>query len=147
MDPATVAGTAPGRTHRPGSDSGPGAPDPVPAAVPPTPDRRQSRPPWFHSPLPMSLRLPSLVLSALTALLAAGQAVAFGPDGHRIVAGLAQRQLQPGTLAEVNRLLGAAADQGLAGIANWADEIRGEEAWRHTSRWHFVNFQIGRAHV
>lgn len=143
MNPATVAGTAPGRTHRPGSDSGPGAPDPVPAAVPPTPDRRQSRPPWFHSPLPMSLRLPSLVLSALTALLAAGQAVAFGPDGHRIVAGLAQRQLQPGTLAEVNRLLGAAADQGLAGIANWADEIRGEEAWRHTSRWHFVNFPRG----
>lgn len=65
---------------------------------------------------------------------------AFGPDGHRIIAELAQRQLSPTALAEVRRLLGDQADDGLAGIANWADEIREAQAWRHTSRWHYVNF-------
>lgn len=83
------------------------------------------------------------VLLTATVLLAANTAQAFGPDGHRIVAELAQRQLAPQTLAEVRRLLGEHAADGLAGIANWADEIRANEDWRWTSRWHYVNFPRG----
>lgn len=76
-------------------------------------------------------------------LFGSAAAQAFGPDGHRIVAALAERQLAPATRAEVQRLLGAQASEGLPGLANWADEVRDQQAWRHTSRWHYVNFPRG----
>jgi hypothetical protein len=91
-----------------------------------------------------SLRIALASLIGLALLAAAPGAWAFGPDGHRIVAELAQRQLSPEALAEVRRLLGGQSDEGLAAIANWADEIREDSAWRYTSRWHYVNFPRGR---
>lgn len=81
--------------------------------------------------LPIALVIPSL------------PALAFGPDGHRVVGELAQRQLAPAALTEVRRLLGGEADAGLASVSNWADEIRDQPAWRHTSRWHYLNFPRG----
>ncbi len=87
-----------------------------------------------------SRRLVFASIFALSALLGSAGAQAFGPDGHRIVAALAERQLTPPTRAAVHQLLGAEAAEGLAGLANWADDIRDEQAWRHTSRWHYVNF-------
>ena len=92
------------------------------------------------TPLP---RIALTTLLALSGLAATMTAQAFGPDGHRIIAELAQRQLAPATLAEVRRLLGDDAGEGLADIANSADEIRGNEDWRWTSRWHYVNFPRG----
>src|SRR5690606_3116410 len=97
----------------------------------------------IHTPQPMTVRSRRLVFAsifALSALLGSAGAQAFGPDGHRIVAALAERQLTPPTRAAVHQLLGAEAAEGLAGLANWADDIRDEQAWRHTSRWHYVNF-------
>lgn len=88
---------------------------------------------------PMLIRLVALSLPIALAL-SSSAALAFGPDGHRIVGELAQRQLTPKALKEVQRLLGDEADNGLAGVSNWADEIREQAAWRHTSRWHYVNF-------
>lgn len=79
-------------------------------------------------------------LLTLSALGATVTGHAFGPDGHRIIAELAQRQLSQPALTEVRRLLGDQAEGGLAGIANWADDIRDDQAWRWTSRWHYVNF-------
>ena len=58
------------------------------------------------TPLP---RIALTTLLALSGLAAAMTAQAFGPDGHRIIAELAQRQLSPTALAEVRRLLGARA--------------------------------------
>lgn len=65
---------------------------------------------------------------------------AFGPDGHRIVAELAERALTPAAQAQVRHLLADEAESGLAAVSNWADEVRGEPDWRWTGPWHYVNF-------
>lgn len=66
---------------------------------------------------------------------------AWGAQGHRLVGALAEAELSPTARAEVTKLLTGEAEPTLAGIANWADELRGtdRELARKTSRWHFVN--------
>lgn len=77
-------------------------------------------------------------------------ALAWGPSGHRIVARLAEDQLDSGTHAEVRRLLGVLGATSLVEIANWADKMRSDpsqrELSRATSRLHFVNFSDSRCH-
>lgn len=68
-------------------------------------------------------------------------AFAWGPDGHVIVANIAQGRLTPAAQAKVSAMLGGAS---LASVSNWADEIRPER--RETSRWHFINFAEGATH-
>jgi hypothetical protein len=91
---------------------------------------------------------PRLALPALLAALGApAPALAWGPPGHRLVAGLAEAQLHPAARAEALRLLaseGEAAD-GLAGIANWADDFRknGGERGAQTGPWHYLDFRDG----
>ena len=68
--------------------------------------------------------------------------LAWGKDGHRIVGELAQHQLKPAAQAEVSRLLAGETEPTLAGIANWADELRESDPERTqpSSKWHYVNF-------
>lgn len=69
-------------------------------------------------------------------------AQAWGPDGHRIVGDLAERQLTLKARVEVRRLLIGEPEPTLAGVANWADQLRGSdpELAKKTGRWHYVNF-------
>ena len=78
---------------------------------------------------------------ALGLALLALPAFAWGAQGHRLVARLADQELSPQARREMNRLLAGEADPSLAGIANWADELRDNdpELARRSSRWHFVN--------
>ena len=73
------------------------------------------------------------------------EARAWGPDGHRIVAELAQRQLDPAAAAAVERLLAPEHTRRLADIATWADDIQDDPAqqplWKATRRQHYVNFR------
>ncbi len=88
-----------------------------------------------------SLRpLPALIL-LLASWLATGSALAWGAQGHRLVGKLAEAELEPAARAEVARLLAGEAEPTLAGVANWADELRGSdrELARISSRWHYVN--------
>lgn len=70
---------------------------------------------------------------------------AWGAVGHRLVAHLAAGELTPGARAEVARLLRGEADPTLAGVANWADELRDNpvagdpDLGKRSSRWHYVN--------
>lgn len=66
---------------------------------------------------------------------------AWGPLGHRLVARLAEADLDARTRAEIASLLQGEADPSLAGIANWADNLRDTDARlsKQTSRWHYVN--------
>jgi hypothetical protein len=59
---------------------------------------------------------------------------AWGPEGHRIVADVAETRFTPTARLEVNKLLG---DDDLAAVAVWADQIRGERP--QTYGWHFVD--------
>ena len=86
-------------------------------------------------------RRPSRWLAALLALSFALPAHAWGPLGHRLVARLADADLTPEARAGIARLLQAESDPTLAGIANWADELRANDPGlgKRSSRWHYVN--------
>ncbi|MDF3982467.1 S1/P1 nuclease [Luteibacter sp. PPL201] len=84
----------------------------------------------------------ALVALALTA--SAGTVQAWGDIGHRIVAELAWRQLDPAARAEVQRLLKADGDDSLPDIASWPDKLRDmpgkEDLGKATGPLHYVNF-------
>jgi nuclease S1 len=75
------------------------------------------------------------------ALLIPAPARAWGTLGHRLVARLADGQLTPQARAQIAGLLSGEAEPSLAGIANWADDLRDNdpELGKRTARWHYVN--------
>ena len=87
----------------------------------------------------MSTRFLLLLALCLLALPALG----WKRDGHRIVAELAQAQLRPEARAEVARLLAGEAEPTLAGVADWADEVRKADPSDPRASWHYVNFRGG----
>ena len=68
-------------------------------------------------------------------------ALAWGPAGHRLVAELAQGQLEPATAVQVRGLIGG---QSLVDVATWADDLRDDESrrapGRATAPLHYINF-------
>ncbi|MCX7515021.1 S1/P1 nuclease [Frateuria hangzhouensis] len=91
----------------------------------------------------MSLRRSAACL--LAGFLLVPGARAWGPEGHRIVAELAQRHLSPAAEAQVERLLAPEHTRRLADIATWADDIQDDPAqkalWKATRRQHYINFR------
>jgi S1/P1 Nuclease. len=85
-------------------------------------------------------RLPAL-LSGLAALAFALPVQAWSALGHRLVARLAEDGLTPEARATAALLLEGEPRPTLAGVASWADELRGADdgLGRRTARWHFVN--------
>lgn len=96
----------------------------------------------------MNLRRCAVFL--LACLLLAPDADAWGPDGHRIVAELAQRHLSPAAEAQVERLLAPEHTSRLADVATWADDIQDDPAqqslWKATRSQHYVNFRDSQCH-
>lgn len=66
-------------------------------------------------------------------------ALAWGMEGHQVVASLAERGLNSHARSEVNRLLSSEPGQSMVSISTWADEHRSPT----TARLHFVNFPRG----
>ena len=66
-------------------------------------------------------------------------ALAWGAQGHTVVASLAWQGLQPKARQEVTRLLALEPGQTLESVATWADEHRSAA----TGVWHYVNFPRG----
>lgn len=77
-------------------------------------------------------------LLAALAATAAVQALAWGPEGHSVIAEIASRRLAPEARAEVERLLGPGVS--LASQASWADDVRG--ARPETYNLHFVDIPV-----
>lgn len=69
-------------------------------------------------------------------LLVAQDAGAFGLNGHRIVARIAEGHLTPKAAAEIRRLTGG---QLLTQLATWPDEIRSDPDWGQASAWHYLS--------
>lgn len=65
--------------------------------------------------------------------------LAWGIDGHQIVAMLSEFQLSPDVRKEVDGLLALEPGATLASISTWADEHRNP----FTAAWHYVNFPRG----
>ncbi|MFN7726081.1 MAG: S1/P1 nuclease [Rubrivivax sp.] len=74
---------------------------------------------------------------ALLATLHTRPAQAWGADGHRLVAQVAESRLQPAALAAVQQLLAQEPGATLASVSTWADEQRNPL----TAAWHYLNFQ------
>jgi hypothetical protein len=64
------------------------------------------------------------------------QGLAWGTEGHQVIANLAQAQLTPKARKEVERLLALEPGQTMASISTWADEHRNPSS----AAWHYVNF-------
>ena len=86
-----------------------------------------------------------LLLALAIAATFVPTAQAWAPLGHRLVGALAEPHLSPNAQRTVSMLLEGEADPTLAGIANWADELRGTdpERFKATSSWHYVNTPRG----
>lgn len=84
-------------------------------------------------------RILTVMLISMALLPSSGWA--WGKQGHRLVAELAQEQLTPQALGQVRALLAGESDPNLGAIANWADELRESDPqrFRATSAWHYIN--------
>lgn len=69
----------------------------------------------------------------------AAPAAAFGTDGH-LIAGIAA---EPLLCAEAAAEIGRLADAPFAELGWWADRIRGDDAYRHSAPWHYMNIPDG----
>lgn len=65
---------------------------------------------------------------------------AWGPEGHAIVADIAQQHLSPAASAEVDTLLKQEGLSRLDQISSWADANRKE--FPHTGGWHYVDIPL-----
>lgn len=78
------------------------------------------------------MRKPTAVLILLIGICV--PSFAWGPEGHRIVAEIAQHHLSTAARREIEDLLG---NDDLAAVSTWADQIR--EQRPETFGWHFVD--------
>jgi hypothetical protein len=84
-------------------------------------------------------RLTVPIVVWLLALCLPMHALAWGAQGHRVIASLAQTQLSAKASTEVARLLALEPGATLESISTWADEHRNPAS----ARWHYVNFPRG----
>jgi len=87
------------------------------------------------------LRRTLIALSAVGALVVTPTAFAWSHLGHWLVGDLAQPLLTPAAQQQVAQLLQGEPVPTLAGVASWADELRGSDSdlARKTSKWHYVD--------
>ncbi len=62
----------------------------------------------------------------------------WGPNGHRLVARIAEINLNPEKARGIYELLDG---QSLPMISTWADEIRSDKSFSHTGNWHYINIE------
>lgn len=82
-------------------------------------------------------------LVALSLLAAGLPAFAWGPEGHMLVARIAETELTPAARARVLAILGPGST--MVSIASWADEIRNSR--RSTGPRHYIDIPIDQPHL
>jgi nuclease S1 len=85
---------------------------------------------------PKMIRKTIFSISFMFLLFSSAQA--WGPDGHSVVAELAQRRLTPVAVQNIHKVLGKTAS--LSSYASWADDVREENPQTHNE--HFVNIPL-----
>lgn len=81
-----------------------------------------------------SLLRASIAMTLCALLLMPTHLMAWGPEGHTIIARIAAERLSPSAKAAVKQLLGR---HSLASVANFADQVRPQRP--ETANWHFVD--------
>lgn len=87
----------------------------------------------------MLRKLHLLPLLAVLALIAP-VALAWGPEGHAIIAEIAQRHLDPAAARQVRQLLALEGKTRLDQVSSWPDEIRKDHP--ETGPWHYVDIPL-----
>jgi hypothetical protein len=78
-------------------------------------------------------------LFILVMILTSGNTFAWGPTGHRVVGEIAEKYLDAGVSAKVNKILN---NQSLSRVSNWSDEIKSEpNTYSHTFNWHYTDWK------
>jgi hypothetical protein len=85
-------------------------------------------------------RLSGWALALILVLWPVSGARAWGQEGHRVVAEIAEQFLEPDTAKQVRELLAIENSTTLADVSSWADYIRLQR--RETGSWHYVNIPI-----
>ena len=67
----------------------------------------------------------------------------WGPEGHALVARIAEAELTPVVRARVLQILGPGST--MESVASWADQIRNSR--RETGPWHFIDIPIDKPHL
>jgi len=78
-------------------------------------------------------------VAVTSAYVHCGGALAWGTEGHKTVALIAEAQLTPKARTGIRELLALEPGATLASISTWADEHRNPA----TAAWHYVNFPRG----
>ncbi|WP_291333470.1 S1/P1 nuclease [Desulfovibrio sp.] len=87
------------------------------------------------------VRILAAVVAAIFLGSAAPQsALAWGAEGHRVIAEIAEKHLSPAAAARVAALLQADGAPSLAAISVWADDYR--VLHPETGSWHFVDIPV-----
>jgi hypothetical protein len=99
----------------------------------------------------------AIVVALGLALLAVApeRASAWGDDGHKTVALIAQHYLTPAARTKINAMLAADTDNltkhDFASEATWADKYRDsnnrKDHYQQTQQWHFVDMEIENADI
>lgn len=76
------------------------------------------------------------VMAITLAHLPMKSALALGPNGHRIVATIAEDNLEP---AAKKALMKITNGDPLAKLANWPDQIRSDKTWDYAKPWHYIS--------
>lgn len=94
--------------------------------------------------LPERIRYWRGVLAAACILAAGGEALAWGPVGHRTIATIAEANLTPAAQRMVAQWLGG---ETLVDVANWADAVRSTPEYAHTYGYHFEQMADGESYL
>jgi hypothetical protein len=77
-------------------------------------------------------------LWVIAAICGSSPALAWGPEGHSLVARIADAQLTPTARTRVAAILGK--DVSMASISTWADQVRRSRS--DTGPWHYIDIPI-----
>jgi S1/P1 Nuclease len=92
----------------------------------------------------------TIIAATIALTLSTGAALAWGDDGHKVVALIAEHYLTPSAKKQVDSLLAADTDgltaHDIASEATWADRYRDSnnrrDHYNDTKNWHFVDLEI-----
>jgi hypothetical protein len=96
----------------------------------------------LHAPRPM---LPCVLMRNLiaTILVCGTPLFGWGPEGHALIARIAEAQLTPAAKARVSEILGPGST--IVSVASWADQVRPSRP--ATGPWHYVDIPIDKPHL
>jgi hypothetical protein len=82
-------------------------------------------------------------LRTILLLACAAPLGAWGPEGHHLVARIAETQLTAAARAQLAAILGP--DATIVSVSTWADEVRRSRP--ETGNWHFIDIPIDKGHL